>query len=192
MSENFNYSIDRVKYKKLPNKSYIEILGWCIAKDQSNVDYLASINNQNVPLEVVKYKRDDLRLAFKKKGIILKESQGFRILVPCEDKSINNFILYAIAEGKDKQKLYTATANQLLQIENDSMIEYNIDSFEIDEEKNLATACGWAFSLQNEEVRFSIENSRNETVDSTLQINLRSDLLEMKMINNNLCIFLRL
>ncbi|MDM8293384.1 glycosyltransferase family 2 protein [Faecalicoccus pleomorphus] len=185
MSENYNYSIDRVKYKKLPGKCYIEILGWCIAKGQSNVDYLASINNQNVPLEVVKYKRDDLRLAFKKKGIILKESQGFRILVPCEDKSINNFILYAIAEGKDKQKLYTATANQLLQIENDSMIEYNIDSFEIDEEKSMATACGWAFSLQNEEVRFSIENSRNETVDSTLQINLRSDLLEMKMIDNS-------
>ena len=53
MSENYNYSIDRVKYKKLPSKSYIEILGWCIAKNQSNIDYLASVNNQNVPLEVI-------------------------------------------------------------------------------------------------------------------------------------------
>ena len=185
MSENYNYSIDRVKYKKLPSKSYIEILGWCIAKDQSNIDYLASINNQNVPLEVIKYNRGDLRLAFKKKGIVLKESQGFRIVVPCGSNRINSFSLFVVSDGKEKEQIYSATTNQLLQIENDSMIEYNIDSFEIDEEKNMATASGWAFSLQKEEVKFSIENSRNETVDSTLQINLRSDLLEMKMIDNS-------
>ncbi|WP_415980689.1 glycosyltransferase family 2 protein [Faecalicoccus pleomorphus] len=185
MSENYNYSIDRVKLKKLPSKCYIEILGWCIAKDQSNVDYLASINNQNVPLEVVKYNRGDLRLAFKKKGIILKDSQGFRIIVSCKNKTIDNFTLYVVSKGKEKERLYSASTNQLLQIENDSLIEYNIDSFDIDEDKNIATACGWAFSLENEEVKFSIQNSKKETIDSTLQINLRSDLLAMKMVNEN-------
>lgn len=185
MSDFYDYSIDCVKYKNLPNKKYFEVLGWCIAKNQQPVTYRATINGQNVSFQLIKYERNDLREVYRKKGIILKDSNGFRIVVPCEINDVHEFLLSVSNDDENQQILYRASDEDIKKIEDTDSIEFNVDAYTVDRERNLAFVSGWAYSLCHEEISYSILDQKGNTVESTLQINKRTDLLSMKMVDES-------
>lgn len=187
----YNYYVDRIEYKDLPEERYFTILGWCVPKNFKEFSFQVWINEKETSFDLLEYPRKDLKKVFQKKNIPDEFCKGFRIKVCVTDPTVTSFVLKAIQQDGSCEVIYRLKAHQIKDIHNQTHIEASVEGLTVESDKNLAFVHGWAFSSNDESVQFSIVDEDGLEIASSLQRSMRSDLLNIKIIEpkNKFCGF---
>lgn len=182
MKKDLRYCIDRVKYKNVDELKYFVLNGWCFSKKGACITYSAMINDEISEVDIVPIKRVDVYKKYKEEFQELDYMSGFRIQVFSLIDEIQSFKLIATTSEGVQEVLYSATSSDLDLIEDRYHIEYAVDSFDLNEDTNIATASGWVYSIDGKDVNIEILDDLGNKIDYSKQINMRTDLVIMHMV----------
>lgn len=179
MKKEFNYKIDKIKYKNIDQHNYFVIYGWCYALNHESFTYHVKVNGKEAFFECDAIYRYDILKSEKINDKYLKV--GFFIRVDCLEKEVESFELN-VNNKESEMTLVQMNANEIHEIEDNYAIEFNIDSVIHEKEISMITSSGWAYSIDGNPVDICILDKEKEIVESTFRQEMRTDLLSQHYI----------
>lgn len=176
----FRSKIDYFKYKLTDNKKYIHIIGWCFKGDEV-IDYVVKINNNEICPKIENVKRTDVFDEYKDE--LFNNNIGFNILIP-----LTNEIYKLELQAKTFNESFVILdydKNDLDNLKTTNYIEYNKDIVRPFEAGNYSEIFGWAYSIDDSKLKFTVYDSKGSVVPSEYELSLRDDLVQKKIINQD-------
>lgn len=177
--------IDSVKYKKLTNKSYFIISGWCIlCESDDNFRYCLEINGKEHSFELKEIMRNDVFEKMKKYAPNRK--CGFRIYAELDEipKKLN---LFVCSKG-EKKNILSMNEKKIESIKMEHNMDYHLDyiSAEQIEDRVRFRIGGWALPGRDDlNMEYRIKNSNGKDEEKVIRLANRDDLCRLGLVDES-------
>lgn len=175
------YRFDKILLKKINHKINVSFDGFCFHKDGQQLEYELEINDNSASFSKIVLLRPDVVKEYENYQV--DQRCGFRILSELQaGEELEEVALYAIA---DHQKILLKKINksELDNYISDDNIEYNVDNIHFDQQRNLFSVSGWAFSNDDGlHLDFKIVDNRKRNIKYDINLKNREDLYFLKMV----------
>lgn len=168
---NIVFAIDDVQATRVDKvMGKVTIAGWCFDKSGDAVDLEVEINGNKEAAEIKRIIRSDVSKVYNndqalKAGfiieVLIREREHFQLLTVSGYTKNSNQTIYQLTDSDFKKYL-------------EKRVEYNIDEEFIN--NNNITIRGWAFSLYNSEMQYSVYDESGNKIDSTINHIYRGDV----------------
>lgn len=174
------FNIDSIKIFNLKEKKHIVINGWCIQKDTAKIpDIIVKIDDEKVETNLIRIRRQDIVDLFKLGKDVARN--GFKIVYDT-NSDFQKLEIDAVL-GCQSKKLEELTGIELKKHTINSSIEYYLDNAELDRAAGRETLTGWAISYDDNEIKYQIINSKNQSIDFDFRVVKRDDLVSNSIID---------
>lgn len=181
MKDNFIYDIENLTFKNLGNDKFFLINGWCASLNGEAYSFFVKVDEQTYEFEPSRIERIDIK---NKKGNQLTSARvGFRYRISV--KNVPDSFEFYIRTDKKDILIKSAGKSKIKRMTNNSLIDYSIDSFKLDNNKNEFTLVGWGYSFNKEKIDFSIIDDNGNSVEINFNDASRLDLWMLKMVDDD-------
>lgn len=177
MSQIQKMKIQEKKYKVIGDEQYIQIVGYGYTDHlQSLEDFQVLINDEAIEADIIKTKRPDV------KDQLISELNNVEIGFYIHIRVPSDIVIKRLQLMIESRSVLQMSGAQLVSIQDNSIFDYKIDSFEQNKEKQEVTLSGWCTSFYDEVVDIYIVDKNEKKVESKVQRLNRTDLVLLKMV----------
>ncbi|WP_305150889.1 glycosyltransferase family 2 protein [uncultured Dubosiella sp.] len=181
MKKEFHSSIDGLRLRKQKEGTLIQINGWCFHEKEADRSIRLYINGQEVPCEILPITRYDVAGSFPKFQV--DPHVGFMVKAN-SNAYLESLEIKAAVEGRE-ETILKLNGRDISRFLDKEVIEYSIDVYSEMKDENMAVLVGWALDEANSQFSYSIVDEKNVEVPSTVRIETRRDLVQLKMIDSS-------
>lgn len=175
------YRFDKILIKKINHRIKVSFDGYCFHKDGHKIEYELKINGNLIDYSKIVLLRPDVVKEYEDYQV--DQRCGFRIVSELQnEEALEEVALYAIVDHQ-KVVLKQINKSELDNYISYDNVEYNIDTIHFDQQRNLFTVSGWAFS-NNEDLHldFKIVDNKKRIIQYDIDLKNREDLYFLKMV----------
>lgn len=175
--------IDVVKYKKMYQKTYFIISGWCFACDKENLTFQLLVNDTEREYEITKIERKDVCQRMKK-----YEPQiecGFRLYAEIDPQEIPKKLELVVKSQYEQKVILKMNGRKLDAIKMTHNLQYSLDFINVKSEKDIVkyNIGGWAFTDERDaDVQYIVKKKNGEEVEKKIQVIKRNDLCQLGLV----------
>lgn len=185
--------IDVVKYKKMYQKTYFIISGWCFSSVKEELTLQLLVNNIEREYEIRKIDRKDVCQKMKKYEPDLK--CGFRLYAEIDTHEVPEKLELIVKSQCEQKVILKMNGRKLDAIKMTHNLQYSLDFINAKSEKDIVkySIGGWAFTDdEGADVIYSVKRKNGEEVEKKFQTINRNDLCQLGLVEKtkNSCGFL--
>ena len=176
------YSIENERYKKTKNINKILIDGWCFDEEDKKLEFTALLNGKSMDVDVISVVRNDIYQSLEKKPV--HKDIGFHINIDCTNIEPKDLKL-SVSNGVEKIDILSLNSRQIKKIVDTKLIEYYIDGYCENANKNISEVIGWAYSWDQTPIECTIQDKVGNSIEYTKRTINRDDLVRLHVIEEN-------
>lgn len=175
--------IDVVKYKKMYQKTYFIISGWCFAYNKEELNFQLLVNNTEREYEISQIPRKDVCQRMKKYEPKLE--CGFRLYAEIDTQEIPEKLELVVKSQHEQRVILKMNERKIDTVTITHSLQYYLDYIEVKKEKDVAkySIGGWALTDdESADIKYSVKEKSGEEVENRVKIVKRNDLYQQGLV----------